>query len=196
MEAIISKLTVLLHHQSNDDIPSSCHSMTQNSILNSLSLMCVCVCLAAQSCPTFCDPMHYSPPGSPVHWISHARILEWVAISFSLLSHMYILKNHNIYYLDWKGFTKFICCCYERSCSGTKINIKQQKTRVLSRKINMECIDIQIRKSICVELLQLQARNGKDNAWFLPGRIPEKLQRIRKEAMGHYRLLKKKSFGY
>ena len=30
-----------------------------------------------------CDPMEYSPPGSSVHGISQARILEWVAISFS-----------------------------------------------------------------------------------------------------------------
>ena len=31
----------------------------------------------------FCDPMDYSPPGSSVHGIPQARILEWVAISFS-----------------------------------------------------------------------------------------------------------------
>ena len=37
----------------------------------------------AQSCPTPCDPMDCSPPGSSVHGISQARILEWVAISFS-----------------------------------------------------------------------------------------------------------------
>ena len=36
-----------------------------------------------QSCPTLCDPMDCSPPGSSVHGISQARILEWVAISFS-----------------------------------------------------------------------------------------------------------------
>ena len=36
-----------------------------------------------QSCPTLCDPMDCSPPGSWVHWIFQARILEWVAISFS-----------------------------------------------------------------------------------------------------------------
>ena len=36
-----------------------------------------------QSCPTLCDPMDSSPPGSSVHGILHARILEWVAISFS-----------------------------------------------------------------------------------------------------------------
>ena len=42
----------------------------------------VCV-LLAQLCPTLCDPMDCSPPGSSVHGISQARILEWVAIAFS-----------------------------------------------------------------------------------------------------------------
>ena len=37
----------------------------------------------AQSCPTVCDPMDCSPPGSSVHRIFQARILGWVAISFS-----------------------------------------------------------------------------------------------------------------
>ena len=37
----------------------------------------------AQSCPTLCDPIDCSPPGSSLHWILQARILEWVAISFS-----------------------------------------------------------------------------------------------------------------
>ena len=36
-----------------------------------------------QSCPTLCDPIDGSPPGSPVPWILQARTLEWVAISFS-----------------------------------------------------------------------------------------------------------------
>ena len=36
-----------------------------------------------QSCPTLCDPTDGSPPGSPVPGILQARILEWVAISFS-----------------------------------------------------------------------------------------------------------------
>ena len=36
-----------------------------------------------QSCPTLCDPVDCSPPGSSVHGILQARILEWVAISFS-----------------------------------------------------------------------------------------------------------------
>ena len=36
-----------------------------------------------QSCPTLCDPIDGSPPGSPVPGILKARTLEWVAISFS-----------------------------------------------------------------------------------------------------------------
>ena len=36
-----------------------------------------------QPCSAFCDPMDCSPPGSSIHGISQARILEWVAVSFS-----------------------------------------------------------------------------------------------------------------
>ena len=50
-----------------------------------LSALCVYAAAAAkslQSCPTLCDPIDGSPPGSPVPGIFQA-ILEWVAISFS-----------------------------------------------------------------------------------------------------------------
>ena len=36
-----------------------------------------------QSCPTLCNPIDGSPPGSPVPGIFQARVLEWVAIAFS-----------------------------------------------------------------------------------------------------------------
>ena len=39
--------------------------------------------LVTQSCPALCDPMDCSPPGSSVHEVFQARILEWVAVSFS-----------------------------------------------------------------------------------------------------------------
>ena len=39
--------------------------------------------LVAQSCPTLCNSMDYSPPGSSVHGILQARTLEWVTIPFS-----------------------------------------------------------------------------------------------------------------
>ena len=42
------------------------------------------MCLVTKcGCPTLCDTMNCSPPGSSVYEISQARILEWVAISFS-----------------------------------------------------------------------------------------------------------------
>ena len=40
-------------------------------------------CLAAQSSLTLCNPVDYSLPGSSIHGILQARILEWVAIPFS-----------------------------------------------------------------------------------------------------------------
>ena len=45
-------------------------------------------CAAAkvlQSCPTLCDLMNCSPPGSSIHGIFQARVLEWVAIAFSII---------------------------------------------------------------------------------------------------------------
>ena len=47
----------------------------------SMEGVCVCVvCVCAQSCLTLCNPMDCSPPGSSVHGISQARLLEWVAM--------------------------------------------------------------------------------------------------------------------
>ena len=37
-----------------------------------------------QSCPTLCDPIDGSPPGSPIPGILQARTLEWGAIAFSI----------------------------------------------------------------------------------------------------------------
>ena len=45
--------------------------------------VCVYIYIYAQSCPTLYKPMSCSPPGSSVHGILHAQILEWVAIPFS-----------------------------------------------------------------------------------------------------------------
>ena len=41
------------------------------------------VAKSLQSCPTLCDPIDSSPPGSPVPGILQARTLDWIAISFS-----------------------------------------------------------------------------------------------------------------
>ena len=44
---------------------------------------------ALQSCPTLCDPMDCSPPGSSIHGVFQARVLEWGAIAFSIYATMY-----------------------------------------------------------------------------------------------------------
>ena len=52
----------------------------QKKGMRTLPVICV---LVAWSCLNLCYPVDYSPPGSSVHGILQARILEWVAISFS-----------------------------------------------------------------------------------------------------------------
>ena len=66
--------TRLLHpwHSPGKNTGGGCHFLLQGMHVKSL-----------QSCLTLCDPMDSSPPGSSVHGILQARILEWVAIAFS-----------------------------------------------------------------------------------------------------------------
>ena len=55
----------------------------QYVLISYLFHMQKCHVLVAQSCPPFCNPMDYSLPGSSVHGVLQARILEWVANPFS-----------------------------------------------------------------------------------------------------------------
>ena len=48
-----------------------------------MCVLCIQICSATKSCPTLCSLMDCSSPSFSVHGISQARILEWVAISFS-----------------------------------------------------------------------------------------------------------------
>ena len=50
----------------------------------------------AQSCPTLRDPIACSPPGSPVHGIFQARVLEWGAIAFSIALTRRTLFSHDL----------------------------------------------------------------------------------------------------
>ena len=73
------------------------------NFLNVLKQICYANVKSLQSCPTLCDPIDGSPPGSPIPGILQARTLEWVAISFSnpwkwkvkvkLLSHVQLLAT-------------------------------------------------------------------------------------------------------
>ena len=54
------------------------------------------MCVVVQSCLTLCNPMDYKPPGSSVHRIFQARILQWVAIYY-FYSSIFNVEYH----LDW-----------------------------------------------------------------------------------------------
>ena len=57
--------------------------------------VCVCACLVVQLCLTLCNPMDCNPPSSSVPGIFQARILEWVAISYSRVYQYVILVSLN-----------------------------------------------------------------------------------------------------
>ena len=80
---------------------------------------CCCCCCFAQSCWLFCDPMDYSPPGSSVHGISQARILEWVAISSSRV-------------LSWPRDQTYISCAAGRLFTAVVISSVQFSHSVMS----------------------------------------------------------------
>ena len=61
----------------------------------------------AQSCPTPSDPMDCSPPGSSVHGIFQARVLEWGAIAFSLLQPRRV-ENKNNSALLWTSCSFYV----------------------------------------------------------------------------------------
>ena len=78
-------------------------------LLNMLSRLVITLCAAngklLQLCPALCDPVDCSLPGSSVHGVFRARILQWVAISFSSgLSHPGIIPGSLTVWTDiWKS---------------------------------------------------------------------------------------------
>ena len=65
-------------------VPYDCYALHTAQYIHG-KLICT-ACMHAQlpqSCPTLCNPKDYSPPGSSVHGILQARILEWVAMPSS-----------------------------------------------------------------------------------------------------------------
>ena len=58
-------------------------SITMNKASRGDGIPVAATAKSLQSCPTLCDPIDRSPPGSSVPGILQARTLEWVAISFS-----------------------------------------------------------------------------------------------------------------
>ena len=87
----------------------------------------------AQSCPTLRDPMDCSLPGSSVHGIFQARVLEWGAIAFSIVSFKY-KKAISKYYLYAKPQKKAQhstkTCCENTSTISTPKERKKLKSDI------------------------------------------------------------------
>ena len=70
-----------------ENIEVGCHALPQGIFptqgSNPGPLLCILAAKSLHSCPTLCDPIDGSPPGSAIPRILQARTLEWVAISFS-----------------------------------------------------------------------------------------------------------------
>ena len=64
----------------------------------------------AQSCPTLSDPMDCSIPGSSIHGIFQARVLEWGAIAFSIYA-LYIYIISEIYICKLKKYSQNRLAC-------------------------------------------------------------------------------------
>ena len=82
---------------------------------------CRVLCSVAQLCPTLCDPMDCSPPGSSVHGVLQVRILEWVAIPFSRGSSQPRVRTHvsclaSGFFYHWAS--------WEAQVSGYKIIVR------------------------------------------------------------------------
>ena len=66
-----------------DDLRWSLCNNNRNKVHKKCNALAAAAAKSLQSCPTLCDPTDGSPPGSPVHGIFQARVLEWGAIAFS-----------------------------------------------------------------------------------------------------------------
>ena len=87
----------------------------------------VYICSVAQSCPTLCNPMDYSLPGSSGHGILQARILEWVVISspwgssqprdWTLVSCIFCVGRWVLYHWAiWDSQSYRVLCLVAQSC--------------------------------------------------------------------------------
>ena len=118
-----------------------------------------------QSCPTLCNPMDCGPPGSSVHGILQARILEWVAISSSRGSSWPKDQTH-IYYISCIGRQVLYHYCHLESPSFSIHTHTHTHTHTLSLSLSL------IHRSdlcICINHLQVYRSllEGHTNYWSL-----------------------------
>ena len=101
-----------------------CYSLSSSHSPGEIVCVCVCVCVCAhvltQSYPTLCSPMNRKLPGSSVHGIFQARLLEWVAISYSRGSS----RPKDLTPTSWHLLQAFFTIAPPRKPSSTYGNLK------------------------------------------------------------------------
>ena len=123
------------------------HSKYNDYVLNLLhEAPSVCVCVCVPSCSTLCDPIDCSPPGSSVHWLFQARLLEWAALSSSRGSSwsrdqthlLYLLLGRHILYHYTTFSTRHLILCPYSNRKTTKadmFSLNTFKTRLTPKLI-------------------------------------------------------------
>ena len=99
------------------------------------------------SCLVFCDPMDCSSPGSSVHGILQARILEWVAISFSRGSsrpwdQTQFSHTAGRLFTDWATREAQVCCFTSFLCSQVASSLRGWK---VAMDLPEGCSDLRLR---------------------------------------------------
>ena len=142
--------------------------------------MCVCVHTHvrghAQLCPTLCDPMDCSPPGSYVHGTFQARMLEWVAISFSrgssqprdrtrvgiLISCVSCIGKQILYHCTtWKvPFTGRQEAKRLTSVLYEQLNMQAKKHSFCWKEMRGRCMDFSNMRSPCFSLARIDERQS------------------------------------
>ena len=96
------------HGQQTMKLPCPWDSPGKNTGVGCISFSNACMhAKSLQLCPILCDPKDSSPPGSSVHRVLQARILEWVGISFSSFRD-YFDTNIATLCFFWLIFASFI----------------------------------------------------------------------------------------
>ena len=116
--------------------------------------MLLCYAKSLQSCPTLCDSIDGSPPGSPVPGILQTRTLEWVAISFSnawkwsrsvmsdsLWPHG-LQPSRLLRPQDFPGKSTGVGCHLLLLCSTTFLPFLQKTGRILGNACQRCCFDL------------------------------------------------------
>ena len=94
----------------------------------------------AQSCPTFSDPMDCSPPGSSIHGIFQARVLEWGAIAFSGIFTVNYLRMALWYQLPLRSFsTGRIESC---GLAANSTPVVHQQSYELSQRVELTALSL------------------------------------------------------